>query len=181
MTCWILKPKLFNLSLLVSLCNFNYLQISARVKWLNSKKILEILFEKKPSLHKKFLSIYREVLSVTWPYFTVLKYTSKISNKVSEKYNKKVFYKKAVLKYFAIFTGKYLCWSLFFNKYAGLQFCNFIKKRLQHRCFPVNIAKFLRTPVSKNICERLFECFPTWTNHITSNIGSGEGIFSKTK
>ena len=28
-------------------------------------------------------------------------------------------------------------------------------KRLQHRCFPVNIAKFLRTPILKNICERL--------------------------
>ena len=24
-------------------------------------------------------------------------------------------------------------------------FCNFIKKRLQHRCFPVNIAKYLRS------------------------------------
>ena len=23
--------------------------------------------------------------------------------------------------------------------------CNFVKKRFQHRCFPVNIAKFLRT------------------------------------
>ena len=42
-----------------------------------------------------------------------------------------------------------------FNKVTGLQTCNFIKKRLQHRCFPVNIAKFLRTPVLKNICERL--------------------------
>ena len=27
----------------------------------------------------------------------------------------------------------------------GLQACNFIKRRLQHRCFPVNIAKFLLT------------------------------------
>ena len=34
--------------------------------------------------------------------------------------------------------------------------CNFIKKRLQHRCFPVNIAKFLRTPILKNICEQVF-------------------------
>ena len=34
-------------------------------------------------------------------------------------------------------------------------FCNFIKKRLQHRCFPINIAKFLRTPILKNICECL--------------------------
>ena len=30
-----------------------------------------------------------------------------------------------------------------FNKVA--EACNFIKKRLQHRCFPVNIAKYLRT------------------------------------
>ena len=32
-----------------------------------------------------------------------------------------------------------------FNKLADPQGCNFIKKRLQHRCFPLNIAKFLRT------------------------------------
>ena len=32
---------------------------------------------------------------------------------------------------------------------------NFIKKRLQHRCFPVNIAKFLSTSILKNICVRL--------------------------
>ena len=33
-----------------------------------------------------------------------------------------------------------------FNKYAGLKAFNFIKKRLQHRYFPVKIAKFLETP-----------------------------------
>ena len=41
-----------------------------------------------------------------------------------------------------------------FNKVAGLQACSFIKKRLQQRCFPVKLAKFLRTPILKNICER---------------------------
>ena len=25
----------------------------------------------------------------------------------------------------------------------------------QHRCFPVNIEKFLRAPILKNICQRL--------------------------
>ena len=30
-----------------------------------------------------------------------------------------------------------------FNKVAGLKACNCVKKRLQHRCFPVNTAKFL--------------------------------------
>ena len=58
--------------------------------------------------------------------------------------------KKAVLKKFAIFTRKHLCWSLWA--------CNFIKKSFQHRCFPVNIAKFLRTPDLKNICERPLLC-----------------------
>ena len=44
--------------------------------------------------------------------------------------------------------------ELLFNKVTGLKVCNFIKKRLQHRCFLVNIAKFLRTPIFKNICEK---------------------------
>ena len=52
--------------------------------------------------------------------------------------------KKAVLKKFAIFTRKHL--SLF-NKVAGLKACSCIKMRLQHRCFFVNIAKFVRTPL----------------------------------
>ena len=47
-----------------------------------------------------------------------------------------VFCKKGAFKNFAKFTGKHLCQSLFFNKVAGLR----------HRCFPVNFAKFLRTP-----------------------------------
>ena len=42
-----------------------------------------------------------------------------------------------------------------FNKVAGLHTSNFIKKRLQNRCFPMNIAKFSRTPILKNICEGL--------------------------
>ena len=42
-----------------------------------------------------------------------------------------------------------------FKNVAGLKACNFIKKRPEHRCFPVNIAKFLILLNSKNICERL--------------------------
>ena len=33
--------------------------------------------------------------------------------------------------------------------------CSFIKKRLQHRCFVMNIAKLSKTTVFKNSCERL--------------------------
>ena len=32
-----------------------------------------------------------------------------------------------------------------FNNVADLKACGFIKKRLQHRCFLVNIPRFLRT------------------------------------
>ena len=75
------------------------------------------------------------------------------SHEISEKYNEQgsVLQKKVVLKNFAMFTAKHLCWSLLFNKNAGLQACNFIKKRLQHRCFVDNVAKFLRTAILKNI------------------------------
>ena len=59
---------------------------------------------------------------------------------------------KVLLKNVTIFTGKYLCWSLFFNKEI---LSNFIKKMLKHRCFLVNIAEFLGSPVLKNIYERL--------------------------
>ena len=31
-----------------------------------------------------------------------------------------------------------------FNKVAGIQTCNFIKKKLQHMCFPVNVEEHLR-------------------------------------
>ena len=32
-----------------------------------------------------------------------------------------------------------------FNKVAGLKACGFIKERLQHKSFPVNFHKFLKT------------------------------------
>ena len=64
--------------------------------------------------------------------------------------------KKGVFKNFRNFTGKHLCWSLFFNKVAGVRpEKKRIKKRLQHRCFAVKFPKFLRTPILRNICEGL--------------------------
>ena len=52
---------------------------------------------------------------------------------------------KVVLKSFSIFTGQNLgVLEFLFNKFACLQVCTFIKKRLQHMCFPVKLAKFLR-------------------------------------
>ena len=56
-----------------------------------------------------------------------------------------VFCKKVVLRNFAKCTGKHLCQSLFFNKVAGLRLATLLKKRVWHRCYPVNFMKFLRT------------------------------------
>ena len=57
-----------------------------------------------------------------------------------------VFCKKGVLRNFVKFTEKHLCQRHVFNKVAGLRPATLLKKSLWHRCFPVNFAKFLRTP-----------------------------------
>ena len=62
-----------------------------------------------------------------------------------------VFCKKGVFK----FHRKTPVLESFFNNVGGLQACNFIKKILQHWCFPMKIAKFLRIPILRNISERL--------------------------
>ena len=56
-----------------------------------------------------------------------------------------LFYQKGVVKNFAKFAGKHLYQSLFVNKVAGMRPANLVKK-LWTRSFPVNFAKFSRTP-----------------------------------
>ena len=53
---------------------------------------------------------------------------------------------KGILRNLAKFRRRHLCQSLFLNKVAGLRSPTLLKKRPWHRCFPVKIAKFLRTP-----------------------------------
>ena len=69
-----------------------------------------------------------------------------------------MFFKTVVLKNLANFTGKHLCWNLFLIKLQASGLCKFIKKRLQHRCFAVKLAKFLRIPflsmVAASVCKK---------------------------
>ena len=65
--------------------------------------------------------------------------------------SQEVLCKEAFLKKFAKFVGEHLC--LFFNE-------DLLKKRLWHRCFPVNFGKFLnpsfyRTPPDDCFCDVL--------------------------
>ena len=80
--------------------------------------------------------------------------------------------KIGVLLNFAKFTGKHLCQSLFFNKVESFRRATLLKKRLWHRCFPVNFAKFLRTPFStehlQTTASASYESISvTWATHKT--------------
>ena len=54
-----------------------------------------------------------------------------------------MFFGTGALKNFAML-------EFLFNKVAGLQVCNFIKKRLQHWCFSMKFAKSLRASFLQN-------------------------------
>ena len=69
---------------------------------------------------------------------------------------------RKVLRNFTKFIGKQLCHCLFFKKVAGLRPATMLKKRLWHRYFPVNFAKFLRTPSLQNISGRLLLIVHKW-------------------
>ena len=61
-----------------------------------------------------------------------------------------------------------------FNKVAGLRPATLLKRRLQHRYFPVNFVKFLRTPFSQNTSGRLL----LFSVHVI-NLIFGKWIVSK--
>ena len=65
------------------------------------------------------------------------------------------------------FAWRYLqestCVGVSFYKVTG-QACDFIKKRLQRRCFPVNIARFLRAYVLKTSTYGWFCEYPFSNN-----------------
>ena len=56
---------------------------------------------------------------------------------------RRCFSKQVFLK-ISQYSQENICVRVFFNTVADLKTCNIIEKRLQHRYFPVNIAKFLR-------------------------------------
>ena len=83
-----------------------------------------------------------------------------IVNKITWRYSSsysQMFLKIGVLKNFANFTGKQLRYNFYLIKLKALSPATLLK-RLQHRCFPVNFLKFLRTPFST---VHLGSCFLT--------------------
>ena len=62
---------------------------------------------------------------------------------------------KGVLNIFEKLTEKRLSQSLFFNKVAERRLETLLKERLWYSCFRMNLTKFLKMIILKNICERL--------------------------
>ena len=70
--------------------------------------------------------------------------------------------RKGVLRNFSKFTRKHLWQVLFYKEVAGPQPATLLKMRLCHRCFPINFAKFLRTPFHRtplNDCSSTIQHF----------------------
>ena len=68
---------------------------------------------------------------------------------------------------------KHLCQSLLFIKITSFSPATLLKKRLWDRCFPVNFAKFLRTPFFLEHLRWLLLCNSTeyeWTQMHSSQI-----------
>ena len=83
--------------------------------------------------------------------------------------HRRSYVKKGVPINFAKFTRKHLCQGLFFNEVGGLRPATLLKKRLWHRCFPANFAKFLRTPFFRTPPDDCFWPLPfanTWKKKV---------------
>ena len=86
----------------------------------------------------------RKLLSFwLWSTMIVFAITIQIATRSS---HQRCSVRKDVLRNFTKFTGIHLCYVLFYNKFAGPEPATSLKKRLWHRCFSMNFAKFLRTP-----------------------------------
>ena len=64
-------------------------------------------------------------------------------------------YEKGVTRSFAKFARQHLWQSLFFDKIRCCRSATSLKTRLQHRCFPVNFVKFVKTPFLQIATERM--------------------------
>ena len=129
------------------------------------KANVTFLYPLKASENQRFSDVFRGFRNDTLAWHGLICCTSQLTEATTGD----VLWKKVFLKFFAKFTGKHLCWSLFFNRIAdwslffnqvaGLRPATLLKKRLQHRCFLVNFAKFLRAPFLQNTSERLLLSF----------------------
>ena len=138
----ILKIEFF-IRLKISQNKIKTLPKKGQVKHSETSKIWEIFFQDFSFGNKKTRNNFPDIpfsichfFIFQFFFFNILKYRNSRSQ---------MFFKIGFLKKFEIFKRKHLCWSLFFNKVAGLRPAILLKRRLQLSCFLANIEEFLRT------------------------------------
>ena len=147
---------------------FHYVgQIPPDMQWNNRKKRNDQEYHEKARFFSSnwvweycFFCFVFEKISSSLPKFLVMLFVH-----VGKRLNGRspMFFKTGVLKNFATFTVKYLCWSPFSIKLEDWRHAFFLKKRLQHKCFSANFAKFLRTAFFKErLFVMLFRSFMWW-------------------
>ena len=120
-------------------------KITGCVKWQNPKR----RYRQKIYNHKLFYNLPDNV------FIQISRYKFGILSIKFRSSNWRCSVKKGVPRNFTKFTGKHLCQSLFFDKVADLKPAALLKKTLWYSYFPVNFAKFLRTPFLQNTSGRL--------------------------
>ena len=129
---------------------------STSVEFTLTKSFIKVSFWKQQYISLRF------IWNRTW-FFLQHYFGRHLPLATSRSSRPEVFCKEDFLRNFVKFTGKHLCQSLFFNKVAGLRPATLLKKRLWHRCFPVNLTKFLRTPFFiKHLWWLLLYLLHTW-------------------
>ena len=156
----------------VTLLHGRFSRFSTCTNSAKSCKASHIKIEKNGQLSLKYLSKYQILFKSSLQWFMWLFLHCFVLIEISKTSRSQMFFKIGVLKNFAIFIGKHLQWSLFLIKLLERprKVCNFIKKRFQHRCFPVNIVKCLRTgfywtplvAASESQFTPLRQCFPVF-------------------
>ena len=102
--------------------------------------------------HTFFIHFNKSYFQCSFQIYVNCESVTKCNNKRNRSSHPELFCKKGVLGSFTKFTGKHLSQSVFFK---SLRPGTLLKKRLWHRCFPVNFVTFLRTPFQQNTSERL--------------------------
>ena len=130
------------LSLLGCICSFMIWAQRSKMLWKNLKKVVAAL-HKKWSFPIRVSSVNVTKSAVCDRYICV--------KRMPQHYSEAVFRRSSEKKMFL----KVLYNSQENNCTAVFQPVNLLKQRLWCMCFLVNLAKFLRTPIFQNICERL--------------------------
>ena len=123
-----------------------------KIIWLN-RSIVKAMFIQKIRFaflkQKNFSSsnFWQSSFRCLWRSLSWLQCVEQINPKTFRSSHLRCSIKEAVLKNFAIFTGKHMFWNLFLIKLEAW------------RCFPVNTTKFLRTPFWRTTVNGCFWTF----------------------